>query len=320
MGAIYAQVTIGGKIYPDLLYGEGDEDPAYFNLGGFRAHPEDFILATGKLWKGDPPRSIGSFVYDGKTVENSGIFNNAIVELILTRDPKSWKEAEQRLLAGIRFDPRFFPFRYNYGRLLQLQQKYEDALNQFTFARAEIPDYYRTYLHIGQLSEWTGETYYAIQNYRIAYSKNSWSTEALVRLAEHFMETGLKNRAKLYLEKALEIEEGSPNAYLGLARLEYQATNYYRAYKIFRQTKLFTPEGVEKKYDKKFHYYFAETASRVQDYETAESEYQKILQYPNDPFFASFSYKVVVRRKEIARKFSEAKKSALDREQSDSEP
>lgn len=309
---IYSQIRIQGKDYPDLLWGEGEEDPTQFGKGGFILHPQDFIQTTGRLWQGAPPPSQGSFTWNEEVITSSGEFNNRAMDLILTGVKEDQDLAKDMFLTGIKFDPRFFPFRYNLGRLYQMNQEYEDALIEFEFAKREIPEYYRTYIHIGTLSSTIGETYYAIESFKKAAERNPYDTEAVVLLAEYYMETGLSNRAKLYLDRALKIEEGSPNARLGLARLEFQAKNYYRAYKILLDTELFTPEGVEKRYNKKFHYYFAETASRVQDYETATVEYNKILKYPTDPFFSSFSIKVLQRRRDIAKKFSDIKKSGLE--------
>lgn len=309
-----AQVKIGNQLYPDLLWGEGEEDPDDFPEGGLVMHPDDFVVATGKLWQGQPPRSMGSFEYEGKKITNSGIWNNMAVRKILERNPKEREEAKNMLLAGLNYDPHFFPFRYNLARIYMLENNYEEAIRHFEFAKGQVPSYYKTYIHLGRLSEITGEVYYAIQCYKKATELNPWDTQALILLAEHYMETGLKNRALLYLEKALEIEDGSPNARLGLARLEFQAKNFYRAYMIFRKTQLYTPEGKKKKYDKKFHYYFAETASRVQDYETAVREYNELLKYPLDPFFTTFSYKVLERRRDIALRFAEIKKTATQEE------
>jgi hypothetical protein len=309
---VFSQTRIQGKQYPDLLWGEGEEDPAQFGEGGFILHEQDFIQTTGKLWQGSPPPSQGRFLWKEEEITNSGEFNNRAMNLILTGVKADRDLAKDMLTTGIKFDPRFFPFRYNLGRLYQLNQEYEEALLEFEFAKKEIPEYYRTYIHIGTLSQTIGEIYYAIESYKKAAELNTYDTEAVVLLAEYYMETGLSNRAKLYLDRALKIEEGSPNARLGLARLEFQSQNYYRAYKILQDTELFSPEGVEKRYNKKFHFYFAETASRVQDYETATTEYNKILEYPTDPFFSTFSIKVLQRRRDIAKKFSDIKKSGLE--------
>jgi tetratricopeptide (TPR) repeat protein len=317
--SLKSQVSIQGKLYPDLLWGEGEEYPNDFALGGFTYHKDDFILTTGKLWQGNPPPSRGSFTFEGEEIRNSGEFNNQAVNLLLTFKSEDRIKAREMFQSGIKFDPRFFPFRYNYARLLEIEKEYEESIRQFEFAKNEIPDYFRTYIHIGILSEWTNETIYAIQNYKKAASLNQWDTQGLVLLAEHYMNTGLNNRAKQYLDKALSIEEGSPNARLGLARLEFQSGNFHKAYMIFSKTELFSPEGKEKNYDKKLHYYYAETASRVQDYETAEAEYSKILEYPNDPFFANFPFKVVERRRNIAKKFSDIKKSSLENADLDSQ-
>lgn len=317
----FSQKQIGNEEYNELLWGKDEEfDISDFPNGSFIIHTEDFILARGKLFEGTPPPSNGSFIYEGKTISNSGEWNNECVRLIVEGKEKERKEAMKRLETGVRFDPMFFPFRYNLGRVYEIQMMYEKALVEFEYAKAEVPDYYKTYIHIAILSEITRQIYYAIMNYKLAIAKNEYDTEALIRLSDHYLATGLKNRAQIYLNQALKIEEESPNVKLGFARLEMEKGNYHIAYKIFNRTSLTTGEGKKKPYDKKFHYYFAETASKVTDYETAEEQYNKMLEFNNDPFFATVSAKVIARRRDIAKKFAEAKKTQLDDSEEESVP
>lgn len=318
---IWGQKLIGNQEYPEILWGKDQEfDTSDFPNGSFIYHKEDFILARGKLFQGEPPKSNGSFTYGTDTITNSGKWNNDTMELLFNGKPNARAEVIKRLEAGVRFDPQFFPFRYNLGRLYSLEMKYELAIVEFEYAKAEMPEYFKTYLHIAILSEITRQVYYAILNYKLAVEKNPYDTEALIRLADHYLATGLKNRALLYLKKALTIEEESPNVKLGFARLEMEKGNFHIAYKIFSRTTLTTAEGKPKPYDKKFHYYFAETASKVTDYETAEEEYTKMLSFTNDPFFATVSSKVIARRRDIAKKFAEAKRTQLDDSEEEAAP
>ncbi len=311
--SLFGQKQIGNKKYIEILWGKDEEfDTSDFPDGSFIYHNSDFILARGKLFSGNPPSSFGSFIYDQKTVTNSGEWNNEAIRLVLTGLEKDRLEAKRMLEAGVKFDPQFFPFRYNLGRMYSIDLKYKEALIQFEYAKAEVPDYFKTYLHIGILSEITREVHYAIDHYKTAFKKNPYDTEALIRLSDHYISTGLKNRAFLYLQEAEKIQEASPNVKLGYARLEMERGNYHIAYKIFLKTTLTSQEGKPVPYDKKFHYYFAETASKVTDYEMAEQEYTKMLAFPNDPFFATVSAKVIARRRDIAKKFAEAKRSQLD--------
>jgi tetratricopeptide (TPR) repeat protein len=311
--SLHAQKQIGNKEYAEILWGKDEEfDTSDFPDGSFIYHTSDFILARGKLFSGNPPASNGEFDFEGKQIKNSGEWNNEAVKLALTGKENDRSEAKKMFLAGVRFDPQFFPFRYNLGRLYSIDFQYKESLIQFEYAKAEMPEYFKTYLHIGILSEMTREVYYAIDHYKIAVKKNPYDTEALIRLSDHYISTGLKNRAFLYLNEASKIQEASPNVKLGYARIEMEKGNYHIAYKIFLRTSLTSQEGKPVPYDKKFHYYFAETASKVTDYEIAEREYTKMLSFPNDPFFASVSAKVIARRRDIARKFAEAKRTQLD--------
>ncbi len=313
VGDLSPQKKIGNSEYPEILWGKDQEfSQDEFPNGSFIYHTKDFIFARGKLFQGDPPPSRGSFQYKDQVITNSGLWNNQIIEDLLKQDRPDFKTAIQKLEAGAHFDPHFFSFRYNLGRLYTLDLQFEKALAQFEFAKAEVPDYHRTYLHIAQLSERGKDSLYANMNYKLAFKKNPFYAEPLVRLADQALESGSKNKALIYLKKAQEIEEQSPNVKLGFAKLEIEKGNHFFAYKIFTGTSLTTQEGKEKIYDKKFHYFYAETASKIGDYEKAEEEYTILLKYPTDPFFASFSYKVIQRRRDIARKFAEAKKSQTE--------
>ncbi|TGL57271.1 hypothetical protein EHQ58_13300 [Leptospira ognonensis] len=311
--SLLSQKQIGNQEYAEILWGKNEEfDTSDFPDGSFVYHSADFILASGKLFSGKPPDSKGEFTFENKTIKNSGEWNNEAVKIALSGKETDRALAKKMLLAGVRFDPQFFPFRYNLGRLYSIDFQYKEALIQFEYAKAEMPEYFKTYLHIGILSEMTREVYYAIEHLKIAAKKNPYDTEALVRLSDHYISTGLKNRAYIYLNEASKIQETNPNVKLGYARLEMEKGNYHIAYKIFLKTLLSSQEGKPIPYDKKFHYYFAETASKVTDYEIAEREYTKMLSFPNDPFFASVSAKVIARRRDIARKFAEAKRTQLD--------
>lgn len=305
-----AQKKIGNSEYPEILWGKDQEfSQDEFPNGSFVYHKKDFIFARGKLFQGDPPPSRGSFQFQDQIVTNSGLWNNQIIEELLNQERPDFKKAIQKMEAGAHFDPHFFAFRYNLGRLYTMDLQFDKALAQFEFAKAEVPDYHRTYLHIAHLSERGKDLYYANLNYKEAYKKNPFYSEPLVRLADQALESGSKNKALIYLKKAMEIEEESPNVKLGFAKLEIEKGSHFVAYKIFTGTSLSTQDGKEKNYDKKFHYFFAETASKIGDYEKAEEEYSILLKFPTDPFFSSFSYKVIQRRRDIARKFAEAKRS-----------
>ncbi len=307
------QTTIAGKQYKDLLWGKEEEfDTGDFPDGSFSRTPDDFIITFGKLWKGAPPKSAVSFLYKNEKIENSGEFNNKAVGMMQDKDPQKKKEALEMFEAGVKSDPHFFPFRYNLGRVYGIGQRYEKAKREFEFASFEVPDFYKIYIHLGRLLEVTNEPDSAVAMYKKAVPLNKMNTEALILLAEHFLNAKLRNRALLYLRAALKIDEENPNAKMGLARLELNSKKYMNAYKIFKKTELFDSAGKRKEYDKKFHFYFAETASLVGDYITAENQYSELLKYPNDPFFGSFSYKIVERRRDIASKFATIKKSELE--------
>lgn len=306
--SLKAQFKIGDREYAGILWGENEFlSPEFYQDGSLARTEQDFIIAAGRHWKGAPPPSKGSFEFEGKQIGNCGIFNNDAVGLLQTADPKKRNQAISMLEAGIRYDPSFFAFRYNLGRAFHIEKKYQKAALQFEYAAAEVPQYYRTYIHLGVLYELLNEQIQAVAYYKKAVERNQFQTEALVLLAEHYIRTDLKNRAQIYIKKALSIDENSPDAKLGLARLEIMSGRDYYAYKILRNTDLFDDQGKKRAYNKKFHFFFAETASKIGDYVTAAKEYEELLKFPNDPFFSEFSIKIIERRRDLAKRFAEIK-------------
>nr|WP_243394691.1 hypothetical protein [Leptospira adleri] len=305
---IRAQLNIGGQYYSGLLWGENEIlSPEYYNDGSFLRSEQDFILSAGRNWKGDPPPSKGSFIFEGKEILNCGLFNNEAVLLLEKGKIEERTKAISMLEEGVRFDPKFFPFRYNLGRAFHLEKKYQKAIIQFEYASSEIPEYYRTYIHLGTLYETVREPINATILWRKAVSLNPFHTEALLLLADHYIRTDLKNRALLYIKEAARIDEQSPDARMGKARIELLSSKDLYAYRIFKNTELVDDLGRKKQYNKKFHFFFAETASKVGDYVTAADQYEQLLKFPNDPFFSEFSYKVIERRKDLAKRFAEIK-------------
>ncbi|WP_051185234.1 tetratricopeptide repeat protein [Leptospira alstonii] len=303
-----AQLRIGDQYYSGLLWGKNEIlSPSYYNDGSFLRTDQDFILAAGRNWKGDPPPSRGSFIFEGKEILNCGLFNNEAVSLLEKGTSEERQKAISILEEGTRFDPKFFPFRYNLGRAYHLEKKYQKSITQFEYASAEIPEYYRTYIHLGTLYEIIREPINAAILWKKAVSLNEFHTEALLLLADHYIRTDLKNRALLYIKKAASIDEQSPDARMGKARIELLSSKDLYAYRIFKNTELVDDLGQKKQYNKKFHFFYAETASKVGDYVTAADQYEQLLKYPNDPFFSEFSYKVIERRRDLAKRFAEIK-------------
>nr|WP_246057481.1 hypothetical protein [Leptospira gomenensis] len=304
--SVKGQILIGDQYYSGLLWGENEIlSPEFYNDGTFLRTEQDFILTAGRNWKGKPPASRGSFVFEGKEILNCGNFNNEAVLLLETGKEEERVKAVSMLESGSKFDPKFFPFRYNLGRAYHLEKKYQKSIIQFEYAASEIPEYYRTFIHLGTLYEIVREPINATILWRKAAALNRFHTEALLLLADHYIRTDLRNRALLYIKEAAKIDEQSPDARLGKARIELLSSKDLYAYRILKNTELVDDLGRKKQYNRKFHFFFAETASKVGDYVTAADQYEQLLKFPNDPFFSEFSYKVIERRRDLARRFAE---------------
>lgn len=187
-------IIVGKEEYEGILWGEEESFDVEKN-GTFLKNENDFIICAGKAWKGESPKSLTVFKYGEEIIDNMGVFNNRAVKLIESGIPSNREAAEAMLNAGIQFDPVFFPFRYNLGRLYYLEQRIPESMSEFEKAKDRIPGFYRTYMHIafnykkvGKMNEWE---YYLKKSHRL----NPYSSEPILYLAEYYYREGFKRRA-----------------------------------------------------------------------------------------------------------------------------
>ena len=328
--SLFSQTYVIDEIeYRNLLWEDADDEfnKSTFAKGSFFKNENDLIVCKGRMWKGNPPKSLTSFTYKNTPIENIGKFNNQAVELLERNGLGDWSEASSMLNAMISFDPLFFPARYNYGRFLYLQKNFKEASYEFTQAKNIIPAYYRNYLHLGLIHIYLGKKQEGEQYLKHAAWRNEFNNEALVYLAEIYWKEGLITRAKemikeadkqtdnieatiirrqkpafpvLDFTKAIENPNANPNPKIAEALLNFHEEKYALAYKIFKSINTANLNKEKVPYLKKMHYYFAESAIKILDPKTAAAQYAEMLKYPFDPFFQEVESKTVVRKQGLA--------------------
>ena len=58
-------------------------------------------------------------------------------------------------------------------------------------------------------------------------------------------------------------------------------------------------------YDKALHYYYAESAYKLKDYQTAYDQYTALLRYRTDKFFLTNSLLLIQHKLDLCRRFVE---------------
>ncbi|EMF82019.1 hypothetical protein LEP1GSC188_0836 [Leptospira weilii serovar Topaz str. LT2116] len=99
--SVEAQIQIGGQYYSGLLWGENEIlSSEYYNDGSFLRTDQDFILTAGRNWKGDPPPSRGSFLFEKKKFTTAGFLTTKRFLFWKKEKPKTdseqfpcWKKA-----------------------------------------------------------------------------------------------------------------------------------------------------------------------------------------------------------------------------------
>ena len=261
----------------------------------YSLHKEDFLLAKGQGFQGNPPNSNVSFSFEGETIKNIGEFNNKIISLLLSNNDKDFELAKNMAEAGRSANPIYLPIRYNLGRIYSYEGKLKDSLREFSLARDIFPEYFRTHLHIGFIME-------AMKNYReaeVSYKK----AYRLVYLPEepNFYLCSLSYKTgegtvfrNLSLKKPYE--DLSFFGSLCLAEKELLRGKKKSAFSFLKNLK---PEKESLAIPGKYFFMLGELALDCSQKELAINSYKIILEKKYDPLF------LIVNRKALERKYKE---------------
>lgn len=209
-----------------------------------------------------------------------------------------FNEAVPVLEKGLEQAPLFFPFRYNLGlcylNLFDLKQ----SLLHFEKAVLLVPEYSRTYLQIGYLHQRFNRESLAIQYFREALRRNAKELDTFILIGDIFFRRHQLEMARKYYDTALRIDPLFPNGLLGKAKIHFTEGSYHRCIILLKSI------DTEREYDIALHYYWAEAAFKLQDYETARIQYEKLLTFRTDRFFLTTSPALIKHKLEITQRFT----------------
>ncbi|MBP9042458.1 MAG: tetratricopeptide repeat protein [Spirochaetes bacterium] len=276
MGRIIS-VILFLAVFAHVLYGE---EPYVYNVTE-KAKASiyskgDVLLCSGGDMAGDMNNKAASLMLEGK-----------------------WEEASLLLERGLEQEPLFFPFRYNLGLCYIYLNKLDQAMVNFQKCQYLVPEYYKIYLQIGYVYLRKNNENEAIQYYRKSLKLHPRDLNTYVLMGDIHLRRRQLNLAKKYYEKALSQNPKFQNGILGLAKIHFINEEYLKAINLLKSVDL------SGDYDKSFHYYYAESAFKMRDYQTAAREYEALLQFKNDRFFLENSILLIKHKLELSLRFTE---------------
>ena len=193
----------------------------------------------------------------------------------------------------------FFPFRYNLGTCHQHLNQLRKAMLNYRKAQAVVPEYWGTYIQMG----WIYQRWYrdneAIESYREALRRKRNELDTYVLIGDLFFNRGQVQLAKKYYDQSLSINHRFNNGILGRAKVHFKEGEYYKAMVTLKSI------DIREAYDKSYHFYYAETAFKLQDYETAAHHYTTLLSYRTDRFFLTHSVSLIEHKLALSKRFVE---------------
>jgi tetratricopeptide (TPR) repeat protein len=210
-----------------------------------------------------------------------------------------FQEAAFLLEKALRHAPLFLPFRYNLGMCYIFLNRLDLALLHFEKAAQLLPEYPPTYIQMGYIYGRWGKEDAALDHYRTALRNNPREMLALTLMGDLYFRRNQVEMASQYYGRALSIEPRYPNALLGKAKIHFSRGEYF---KTMIQIKSIDLSG---EYDKALHYYYAEAAFKLKDYQTAYDQYTILLRYRADKFFLTNSVFLIQHKVDLSRRFIE---------------
>ena len=279
--------------------------------GTFILIQPDYIACAGPGFKGKPAPSgkFGQVVLPDGTRVDAGEWNNRIVRELRgvgPRDTAKLQAALRKLQMGTRADPLFFPFLYNMGRVYLIMKLPEKAILWFNKARGAMPRYAGVYMNLGHAFARAGDERAAVAAYRTAAGKNPFVVKPLVALGNFYLERGSRIQAAYYFRRILRNRPDQSNAKIGLARLLMLKGDMLSARNMLNSVPVDNLDGTPRNdYDRSLHYYQAVIASELRDYNAAVKQFDRLLKFPEDPFFLNIAIGDIRRRREIVKRLAD---------------
>jgi tetratricopeptide (TPR) repeat protein len=222
--------------------------------------------------------------------------NNRAAEKMAAGD---YTGAVEILGAALKNSSLFFPFRYNMGTCHLHLNNLKKALLHYKKAQAVVPEYAGTYLQMGTIYQLQYRDNDAIASYRQALKWNKNELNTYVRIGDLFFNRNQIQLAKKYYDQCLRINPQFNNGLLGRAKVYFKEGEYYRAIVILKSI------DTRGDYDHAYHYYYAESAFKLQDYRTASTHYKLLLEARNDRFFLTNSVVLIEHKLDLSNRFIE---------------
>lgn len=290
-------LLIGEESFPKNL--EFTNEIISTTNGSLVLHKFDFIFLRGKNFVGTPPPSRSKFIYEGQEISNLGEFNNQAIELLL-ESKKNISKVENMLEEAVYFDPLFFATRYNFARVLELNSKYIEAKAEFIKAKKILPNYYRTYLHLGVI-EYKLERHLESSEYlREAVRLNPFHEEAKATLCIFAFITKYPTSYKRFLHENYPSKQSIAQVACEAAKwnlLEKHHKTYQILKKIPKDKYLTDGKG----YPLYLHILGAEASEKLNAFEEMEFHYQKLVENPFDWSRIWIEEKTILRKLELAK-------------------
>ncbi len=226
----------------------------------------------------------------------AGTENNRAAKLMLEG---KWSEAGEILENGLLHAPLFYPYRYNIGICYLYLNKLDISRMHFTKAIQLVPEYYRTYLQLGYINGRWNKQSEALDYFRKALKLHPRDLNTYILMGDIYFNRKQLSTAKKYYEAALELNNVFPNGLLGLAKIHFINEEYVKTIVLLKSVNL------SGDYDKALHYYYAESAFKTGDYNTAAREYENLLKFTTDRFFLINSVLLIKHKLELSRRFTE---------------
>ncbi len=193
----------------------------------------------------------------------------------------------------------FFPFRYNLGTCYLHLNNLKKSMLNFKKAQAVVPEYAGTYLLMGSIYQLWYRDNEAIDSYREALRRNKNELNTYVRIGDLFFNRNQVQLAKKYYDQCLRIDPRFNNGLLGRAKAYFKEGEYHRALVVLKSI------DTRREYDRAYHFYFAESAFKLQDYPTASRHYALLLEAKNDRFFLTNSVTLIQHKLDLSNRFIE---------------
>ncbi|MDH5655573.1 MAG: tetratricopeptide repeat protein [Spirochaetia bacterium] len=259
----------------EILSGQNNSKGTFFRSGN------DFILCKGRNFQ-DPPPEAPPFIEN----KSAGTWNNeAVAELLESEGKKEIiLKIEVRFRTAVEKDPQFLAFVYNYGRILQILNRHEEAFEYFKRAAAMLPELSASNTNAGISLSRTDQKYSSVYYLKKALKINPLDTKAELALAYFYLNERSYLKAEYYFQHLLERHPGLPDAVAGLAGIYFKKSDLKNARKYYDLIEVEDELGHPLPFSPLIFYERAAFYKYIGEHETSIEDLKFLLRYKKDLF------------------------------------